>query len=158
MTKKKALLNTLKGDWTNARISVSYKPGLMKHKSINTLEDAYEMVICVWDKEIINLQEQLIAFFLNRSNKLIGYRLITTGTMSTCLIDIKLLVSLALHTMSSSVIIAHNHPSGSLKPSNQDVDFTKKIKQALGLIDVRLLDHLIISEVGKLSMFDEGLF
>lgn len=157
MTKRKELLNSLKGDWTHARISVSYKPGLMKDKTINTLEDAYEMVLDVWDKELINLQEQLIAFFLNRANKLIGYRLISSGTMSTCLIDIKLLVSLALHNMSSSVIIAHNHPSRALKPSNPDIEFTKKIKQALALIDVQLLDHLIISEVGKLSMFDEGL-
>ena len=156
-TKKKVLLNSLKGNWTQARITVSFKPGLMKDKSINMLEDAYEIVIGVWDKELINLQEQLVAFYLNRVNKLIGHRLIRSGTMTSCLIDVKLLVSLALHTMATSVIIAHNHPSGTLKPSNQDIELTKKIKQILALIDVQLLDHLIISETGKLSLFEEGL-
>jgi DNA repair protein RadC len=80
----------------------------MNDKCLNTLNDAYEMIISIWDKELINLLEQLVAFFLNRSKKLIEYMLIATGTMSTCLIDIKLLASLALHTMATSVIIAHN--------------------------------------------------
>ncbi len=98
-----------------------------------------------------------MAFYLNRNHKLIGYRLITSGNMNSCTVDIKLLVSLALHSMASCVIIAHNHPSGSVKPSTQDIDITHKVKKALELIDVTLLDHLIISEDMFLSMADEGL-
>jgi DNA repair protein RadC len=76
--------------------------------------------------------------------------------MDSCLIDISLLVSLALHCMASNVIIAHNHPTGNLKTSKSDEQITKQILEALKLIDVKLLDHLIISDKGYLSIMDEG--
>jgi DNA repair protein RadC len=98
-----------------------------------------------------------MAFFLNTASQLIGYRLINTGTMDNCLIDIRLLVSIALHCMASNVIIAHNHPSGNLQISKSDEKITKQVFDALKLIDVKLLDHLIISENSYLSLREEGL-
>ena len=87
---------------------------------------------------------------------LIGYRLICSGTSHQCFIDAKFLVSLALHTMASSVIMAHNHPSGRTEPSNADKVITEKIKLALELIDVKLIEHIIITEDGYYSFSDEG--
>ena len=98
-----------------------------------------------------------MAFFLNRKNKLIGYRLICSGTAHQCIIDVKLLTSLALHTMASNVIIAHNHPSSILKPSKQDKEITEKIKSILALIDVTLLDHFIVTEKAYFSFVEDGL-
>ena len=72
--------------------------------------------------------------------------------METCVIDIRLLVSLVLHCMASYVILAHNHPSGILQASANDKAATFKIRKALRLIDVQLFDHLIISADGYLSM------
>ena len=117
----------------------------------------YTILKELWDDESINLQEQFMALYLNRNNKLIGYRLISTGTMTACIVDIKLLVCLALHSMASAVIIAHNHPSGSLAASKQDENITFKVKQALELIDVKLFDHLIISNDSFLSFAEEGI-
>jgi DNA repair protein RadC len=70
--------------------------------------------------------------------------------------DAKLIVSPALHTMACSVIIAHNHPSGKLEPSDMDLKITKKVKAALDLIDVKLLDHFIVTENGYYSFAEEG--
>jgi DNA repair protein RadC len=92
----------------------------MLHEAITKYEDVYQMIKSVWDYSLINLQEQFMAFYLNSANRLIGYRLINTGSMAQCTVDVRLVVSLALHSMATTVILAHNHPSGSLKPSQQD--------------------------------------
>lgn len=156
MASKKKDLDNLKCDWTSARISITYNSRILNNKSIKTHDDAYKMIISVWDKELINVQEQVMAFFLNGRNKLIGYRLISTGTSNKSLVDVKLLISLALHTMASAVIIAHNHPSGSLQASENDREITRKIKDVLELIDVKLIDHFIISDSGHYSFAEEG--
>jgi len=156
MANKKKSLNNLKGEWTTARISITYNSGLLNKKSIVTHDDAYQLIISIWDKELINVQEQVMAFFLNGRNKLIGYRLISTGTSNKSLVDVKLLVSLALHTMASAVILAHNHPSGNMSSSKSDELVTEKVKNALELIDIKLLDHFIICEEGYYSFAEQG--
>lgn len=77
--------------------------------------------------------------------------------MASCSLDIRLTVSLALHTLAASVILVHNHPSGDLQPSNADTALTKRTREALRLVDLKLLDHIIISEKAGLSMFEKGL-
>ena len=77
--------------------------------------------------------------------------------MTSCHVDARLLASLALHCMAASVIVAHNHPSGSLTVSQSDIKLTNHIKKALQTIEVKLLDHLIIVVGGWLSMQREGL-
>jgi DNA repair protein RadC len=157
MPSKKQRLKKLQGDWTAIEISVSFKPGVLNSKPFISIDDIYLFIKSVWNKELINLQEQFMALYFNRSNKLIGWKLISTGTQQVTLVDVKFLVCLALQCMASSVIVAHNHPSGNLKPSKQDEDVTLQIKKTLKLIDVKLLDHLIISESGYLSMNDKEL-
>jgi DNA repair protein RadC len=89
--------------------------------------------------------------------EVIGYRTISTGNIACCSVDIKLLVSLALHCMASYVIVAHNHPSGCLQPSTTDIRLNRVIRRSLSLINVTLHDHLIITVGGWLSMRDKGL-
>jgi DNA repair protein RadC len=72
-------------------------------------------------------------------------------------VDVKLVCALALHSLSSAVVIAHNHPSGNLKPSRNDFAITIKVQEALKLIDVDLLDHFIITDNGYLSFAESGL-
>jgi DNA repair protein RadC len=150
-------LENLKGDWTLAELSVTYKTKPNALPVIKSAEALYKFLDGVWDKQVINMQEQFMAIFLNRANRVIGYRLICTGSMNKCLIDIKLLVSLALHSLAEGVVISHNHPSGSLKPSSCDETITFKLKEALALIDVKLMDHIIITDIGYYSFADEGL-
>jgi DNA repair protein RadC len=98
----------------------------------------------------------MMAFFLNSRGKVIGYRLMGSGDMERTTLDVRLLVCMALHTLASSVILAHNHPSGHIEPSNADIDVTKNVQQALKLINVKLLDHIIITESDNLSMANKG--
>ena len=157
ITIPKQTLKRLKGNWTVAEIEINYKPLITDHTIIKSSSQAYELINSLWNKETINLQEQFAALFFNQSKKMIGWRVISTGNMTTCIVDIKLLVSLALHCMATHVVIVHNHPSSNLKPSQSDEDITKTIKDALKLIDVQVMDHLIISENGYYSFSDEGL-
>jgi len=157
MPTKRQRLNQLKGTWTVAEISVQFKPGVIYDYPTTTQEEAYPFILSLWDGELINLQEQMMALFFNGRNKIIGYRLLSTGSMESLVIDIRLLASLALHSMATFVIIAHNHPTGNLQPSINDIVSTKKIRKVSKLIDVTLIDHLIISETGWCSMRAEGL-
>ena len=157
MPTKKQRLAQLKGDWTAGEIRVTYKPNLKSRPPITGTVEAYLFISSLWDKELITLQEQMMAVFMNRTGQVIGYRLLNTGNISHCEIDTRLLVSLALHCMASSVIIAHNHPSGNLTPSDADITLTKKVSNALALIDITLLDHQIITVSGWLSMANEKM-
>ena len=156
MASKKQRLLQLQGDWTASELSIHFKPGVKSDALLNTTSKAGAFVRSAWDKELINLQEQVMAFFLNSRNKVIGYRVICTGTRTGCLIDIQLIVSLALHSLASSVILAHNHPSGNVTPSIADIETTKQIKAALNLIDVKLYDHYIITMYGWSSIYIQG--
>jgi len=157
MPTQKQYLDQVQGDWTAAEISVSYKPGVKFNTPINNPGAAYVLIEFLWDQNLIHLQEQFLAIYLNGQTQVIGYRFLNTGNMRTAIIDVRLLVSLALHCMAASVIIAHNHPSGVLKPSPKDIALTEQIKKALETIQVTLNDHLIIIAGGWLSMGNEGL-
>ena len=157
LVNKRANLNQLKGPWTVAEIEISYKPIITNHTVISSSFQAYELIKQLWDNEKINLQEQFAALFFNQSKKIIGWKVLSTGNMTKCIVDIKLVVSLALHCMCTHVMIVHNHPSGNLKTSQCDESITQRVKDALKLIDVQLIDHLIIIENGYFSFNDEGL-
>lgn len=118
---------------------------------------SYRLVRKLWDEERINLQEQFAALFFNTNHKLIGYKILSTGSIKACIVDIKLLVSLALHCLAEYVVICHSHPSGNLSRRRIDDAITVKIKEALALIDVNLLDHLIVTSNGYFSFANEGL-
>jgi DNA repair protein RadC len=155
MPSKRQRLAQIQGDWTASEISVSFNPGIKNPTKIITDWDAYCMLLSIWEKGLLSLQEQFVVVFLNNRQQVIGWRVLNIGSMETCVIDIRLLVSLALHCMASCVILAHNHPSGVLEASLNDRAATQKIKKALQLIDIFLLDHLIISADGYLSMSAE---
>lgn len=154
---QKQNLKNLKGIWTVVEIEVSFKPLITDHTTIRSSSEAYELIKQLWDKEKITLQEQFAALFFNQSKKVIGWKVLSTGTMTKCLVDIMLLVSLALHCMARHVMIVINHTSGNLIPSESDKKLTESVKAGLTLIDVILLDHLIITNDGCLSFRDEGL-
>ena len=98
MPSKKQRLLELTGSWTASELFVRYKPGIKSDMTIKNSRDAYAFVLSVWDKERINMQEQIMAFFHDERGKTIGYRVICTGLSHTVHTDIRLIASLALHT------------------------------------------------------------
>jgi DNA repair protein RadC len=101
--------------------------------------------------------EEFHALYLNNANKVVCSRFISKGSESGTVVNVKEIILQASKLKATGVIIAHNHPSGRLVPSDADKDMTDKIKKALTLIDSRLLDHVIISHTGHYSFANEGL-
>lgn len=116
-----------------------------KTTKISNVEDAVGYCQNLYDKKTINLKEYFYVICLNRFNNVIGFYKLSEGSTHSSIVDIKHLLSCAILTNSSGVIITHNHPSGNKTPSKSDVLITNKIKSALKLIDVILIDHLIIT-------------
>ena len=119
--------------------------------------DAYVIFKNTWDENKIELQEQFKVMLLNRANKVLGIYEVSTGGITGTVADPKLIFAAALKACACGLILVHNHPSNNLKPSIQDEQLTLKIKEGGKLLDIKLLDHLIISSEGYLSMADEGL-
>jgi DNA repair protein RadC len=142
--------------WTTCKLSVKVQSGIKCESPITNSESAYKLVRAVWDKGKLNMQEQMMAFFISVDRKIVGYHAVFMGSVDRTFGSPKVIVSFALHTLACSAILAHNHLSGSLVPSASDIALTQKIKGALDLIEVKLLDHLIINEETYLSMSDEG--
>lgn len=100
--------------------------------------------------------EEFWALFLNNSNKIVAKNQISKGGLTATVVDVRLLFKQALEWTSVGVIICHNHPSGKLQPSMADKQLTEKIKKAGATLDIKLLDHLIITEKAYFSFADEG--
>lgn len=101
--------------------------------------------------------EEFWVVFLNRANEVISKKMLSSGGKNGTVVDVKMLFKHAIEAEASGLIAFHNHPSGNLKPSQTDIDLTKKIKESGRMLEIGLFDHLIVSERGYYSFADEGL-
>jgi len=101
--------------------------------------------------------EVFAVIFLNQANKIIHFEVISKGGITGTVADPRIILRLALGFGAVSIILCHNHPSGNLNPSNADKAITKKIGDAASLMDIKLLDHIIVSDEGYFSFMEEGL-
>ena len=95
--------------------------------------------------------------YLNKSNKINHFEIISKGGMTSTVVDPRILFRKAFDVEATSIVLCHNHPSGSLKPSRQDEELTQKLKEAGKYLDIQVIDHLIVSDEGYFSFADEGL-
>ena len=102
-------------------------------------------------------QEVFGVLFLNRANKLNHFEIISRGGITGTVADPRIILKKALEEDAVSIILCHNHPSGSLKPSRADEELTIKIREAASFLDIKVIDHIIVSEAGYYSFADEGL-
>jgi DNA repair protein RadC len=101
--------------------------------------------------------EVFAVLFLNRANKINHFEIISRGGITGTVADPRIILKKALENDAVSLVLSHNHPSGSLKPSRADEELTLKIKEAAKYFDIKILDHIIVSEEGYYSFADEGL-
>lgn len=142
-----------------SEIELTYRPSLKfsEQPKITSSKDAYEVLKKSWDENKISFVEQFKIALLSRANAVIGIVEISTGGITGTVADVRLIIAAAIKSNAVALIIAHNHPSGNCKPSQADLDLTKKIVGASKLFDLELLDHLIITDESYLSMAEEGL-
>lgn len=101
--------------------------------------------------------EVFAVVFLNRANKINEFKIISEGGITGTVADPRIILKKALEEDAVSIILCHNHPSGSLKPSKADEELTHKIKEAAKYFDIKVLDHLIVGDDGYYSFADEGI-
>ncbi len=130
------------------------------------LEEALELQKVSSSKDVFNMMQPLIGelkqeefwvVFLNNSNKVLFKQQVSKGGLTGTLVDARLVFKKAIDLYATAVILCHNHPSGKLHPSNADKAITNKLKQAGNTLDIKVLDHLIITENAYFSFADEGM-
>ncbi|HFA49076.1 MAG TPA: DNA repair protein RadC [Bacteroidetes bacterium] len=127
---------------------------IIERPLINSSRDTY---LIIAPQLLDHLHEEFWMLLLNKSNKLIGKMQLSIGGTDATIADVKIIFRKAIEGQAASIVVCHNHPSGSLRPSQADIDLTKKIKEAGKIVDVQLMDHVIIGDGGYFSFRDEGL-
>lgn len=140
-------------------ISVKLKKNvkLKELPQIKSSKDCEKVLRPYFDKNTFYIQEEFIVVFLNNSNRVVGHQRISKGGISATVVDTRVIFSTAIKCFASAIIISHNHPSGNLNPSRADIELTKKIKKIGEIMDIKLLDHIIITDEEYLSFADDGL-
>ena len=128
-------------------------------------EFASETIRCAQDAEKfarsfygddIDLYESAFIMLLNRANRVIGWAKISQGGISSTVVDTKIVCKYALDVLASGVILVHNHPSGNIHPGPEDISLTRKLREALRMFDINLVDSIVIAHEGCFSFADDG--
>ena len=141
-------------------VRLSYIPdsGILKRKKITSAHDACMQLLEGYDKDTIGMQEVFVVLLLNKTNRVLGIYKASTGGISGVMVDIRLVMVAALKSLATGIIISHNHPSGNLVPSIQDVELTARFDAACKLLDIDLLDHIIVTPDHSFYSFaNEGM-
>jgi len=141
-----------------SEIEISYKPVYIESiiKNIRTSADVFAIARDFFDPHLLTIQEQCVVLFMNRSNRVFGGYKLSTGGINGTVVDTRIILGIALKSLSTGIIIAHSHPSGNLQPSKIDIDLTHNLREAAKLMDIKLIDHLIISTEGYYSFADNA--
>jgi len=140
-----------------AEVQLAYKPTLKasERAKITCSTDIYHYIKAVYGDNIEHV-EYFYALFLNRANHVLGWNLVSKGGVAGTVADPKVVFQGALLANASSVVLAHNHPSGNTKPSTADIQLTKKMKEVGQVLDMPVLDHIIVTDESYYSFADEG--
>ena len=138
-------------------IELKFKKGDTYKCQIKESKDIFDLLSLLYNQDTVELTESMIAIYLNRANNTIGWFKVSSGGLVGTVIDNRLILATALKCGASSIIISHNHPSGSLQPSSADISITNLLKLACKTMEMDLLDHIIYTPEGYYSFADEGL-
>lgn len=125
---------------------------------ITSSKEAYNLLLSTWDKNRIELVETFKVMLLDRRNTCLGISEIATGGVHGCVVDPKIIFATALLARACNVILAHNHPSGGLVPGNGTITLSRRIREGGKYLDIRVLDHLIVTPDQFYSFADNGMY
>lgn len=128
----------------------------IERPKITTSEEAYRILLSTWNVGTIGFIEEFKILLLNRANRVIGCYEVSSGGLCGTIADPRLIFAAALKTCATGLILAHTHPSGNLTPSESDLQLTSKLREGGKLLDIMVLDHIILSGVGYISLTDQG--
>jgi DNA repair protein RadC len=141
-----------------AEIRVSYTNPVpfSERLSLRSSNDAVDTLRAIYT-DVMDHHERFEMILLNRANQVLGYHKVSEGGLAGTVVDPKIVFQVALKTNASSIILAHNHPSGMVRPSDADKRITQKLKECGTILDIPVLDHIIITSESYFSFADEGL-
>ena len=149
-----------------AELKVSYRRSrnrrVKKERNEQTLYGIRDSKSCekylreIWNQDTIELREEFIVLCLNNAHEVLGWINVSSGGLSATVVDPRIIFGVALQTVSASIIVAHNHPSGSVIPSPHDKAITQQLRAAGKVLGITLLDHLIVSRDSYYSFADSG--
>jgi DNA repair protein RadC len=134
--------------------------GQTERPILNQSKKCFDYLQRVWDPDTLELREEFVLICLDQSLAVNGWFKLHTGGIGECMLDLRILFGVALKTASSAIVIAHNHPSGSVIPSLEDRNITRRVLAASKLLGIRCIDHLIVSrnEFYSFHEHESGLF
>lgn len=139
-------------------VQVSYsRSGMPFLGHLHNADDIAKFLRTTFDKDTLELQEQVIVLYLNTTNKIICYYRHSKGGITSVVADIRIILAVALKVAAASLVLSHNHPSGSTTPSHADIVLTKKIKSAADLMSINVVDHFIITSNTYISFANKGI-
>ncbi len=148
-----------KGIYTN-ELALSYKKSVKLDNpdflQINSSLKVSQILRTIWEVDQINIRESFYLLCFSNKLDLLGYYKVAEGGLDQVLVDIRIVFSTALLARSSSIVVAHNHPSGTCEPSSADRTLTRRLAEAGELLAIRLNDHIILTEDNYYSFRDEG--
>jgi len=143
-----------------SEIRVTYNPEVKKEERyvITGSKFAYQLFLKIWDAGTIEYTESFYILLLNRGNQVLGFVKISSGGRAGTIVDSRTVFAPALKGCATGIILAHNHPSGNTRPSNEDIELTRNLKKGGELLNISVLDHLIVTPFdGYYSFADEGI-
>ena len=147
-------VNLFNNDLSEIQITYCNKVKASDRPKIQSSRDAYENLMNIWTD--IDHVEKFYVLLMNRSNRVLGYKLISIGGISGTVSDPKVIFQTALKANAACIILSHNHPSGNTEPSQADVALTTKLVEVGKYLDLEVLDHLIVTSENYYSFADDG--
>lgn len=142
---------TLKMGLPEFQISLKYKGKKSEIETVKDHNDAARICRACYDNSKIDWVEEMIVIALNQVNKVLGFYKISSGGITGTVADPRVIFQFALLSNATGLILSHNHPSGTLRPSNIDDQLTEKIVQAAKYFDIKIIDHIIITDESHYS-------
>lgn len=143
-------------DFKVAEVTLQYKPTCKKQGKVISSDEAYNIFLPTFREGTMEYREYAKVLYLNQASEVIAYNTVSEGGLTETAVDVRIILQGALLTNATQIILAHNHPSGNLKPSSQDDTLTRNVKKACEVMRVHFTDHLILSTDGYYSYRDEG--
>lgn len=149
---------TMTTDFKVAEVQLSYKNNVPydKRTKVRDAKDAYKVMLKTHNDDTLDYIETFKVLYLNQNNHVLGCRTISEGGLASTCCDVRTILQGALLTNAVAIILAHNHPSGNVKPSTEDINTTAKITKAAKLLDISVLDHIIYTRENCYSFADDG--
>jgi DNA repair protein RadC len=139
-----------------SEIEIIYRPQKYSIDKVMNSQQAEVVFRDFWDMGTIEYFEEFKVMYLNRGNQVLGIYTHSKGGLVGAICDIRMIFQAALKANAHTIIVAHNHPSGNLEPSQADKDITRKIKEAGKVLEIPITDHLILTHCSYLSFADNG--